>query len=162
MELHDDAPRQDSGRRFATGSPSIWSESSRPTGRRRGHRRQHWELRLEWEKLLAEARLLNITWPREYGGRGGSLTEEIIFHQEHAAAAAPYWVGVHGRDLFGPTLLHFGSDEQKSRFLPAITGVREFWGQGFSEPGAGSDLAACVREPCGTATTGSSTARRSG
>jgi alkylation response protein AidB-like acyl-CoA dehydrogenase len=101
----------------------------------------HWELRLEWEKELAEARLLNITWPHEYGGRGGSLTQEIIFHQEHAAAAAPYWVGVHGRDLFGPTLLHFGTDEQKSRFLPAITEVREFWGQGFSEPGAGSDLA---------------------
>jgi alkylation response protein AidB-like acyl-CoA dehydrogenase len=101
----------------------------------------HWELRLEWEKQLAEARLLNITWPREYGGRGGSLGEEIIFHQEHAAAAAPYWIGVHGRDLFGPTLLHFGTDEQKSRFLPAITSVQEFWGQGFSEPGAGSDLA---------------------
>ncbi len=101
----------------------------------------HWELRLEWEKLLAQARLLNITWPEQYGGRGGTLSQEIIFHQEHAAAAAPYWVGVHGRDLFGPTLLHHGTAEQKSRFLPAITGVAEFWGQGFSEPGAGSDLA---------------------
>lgn len=101
----------------------------------------HWEVRLEWERELAAARLLNISWPREYGGRGGSLSEEIVFLQEHAAAAAPYWVGVQGRDLFGPTLLRHGSDEQKARFLPRITAVEEFWGQGFSEPGAGSDLA---------------------
>lgn len=101
----------------------------------------HWEVRLAWERELAAARLLNISWPREYGGRGGSLTEEIVFHQEHAAAAAPYWVGVQGRDLFGPTLLRHGSDEQKARFLPRITAVEELWGQGFSEPGAGSDLA---------------------
>ncbi|ONH55511.1 acyl-CoA dehydrogenase [Frankia sp. CcI49] len=101
----------------------------------------HWEVRLAWERELAAARLLNITWPREYGGRGGSLAEEIVFLQEHAAAAAPYWVGVQGRDLFGPTLLRHGSKEQKARFLPRITAAEEFWGQGFSEPGAGSDLA---------------------
>jgi alkylation response protein AidB-like acyl-CoA dehydrogenase len=101
----------------------------------------HWELRLEWEKELAAARLLNITWPVEYGGRGGTLNQEVIFLMEFARARAPYWVGVHGRDLFGPTLLRHGTDEQKARFLPRITAVEEMWGQGFSEPDAGSDLA---------------------
>jgi alkylation response protein AidB-like acyl-CoA dehydrogenase len=101
-----------------------------------------WEVRLAWEKELAADRWLNITWPEEYGGRGGTPTQEIIFHIEHARARAPYWVGVQGRDLFGPTLLEFGTEAQKKRFLPAITRVEELWGQGFSEPDAGSDLAA--------------------
>jgi alkylation response protein AidB-like acyl-CoA dehydrogenase len=100
-----------------------------------------WELRLAWEKELAAGRWLNVSWPEEFGGRGGSPRQELLFHIEHAAADAPYWVGVQGRDLFGPTLLEFGTDAQKKRFLPAITNVEEFWGQGFSEPDAGSDLA---------------------
>ena len=100
-----------------------------------------WEIRREWERLLARDKWLNISWPVEYGGRGGTMTQDIIFQVEHAAARAPYWVGVHGRDLFGPTLLEFGSAEQKARFLPKITAVEEMWGQGFSEPNAGSDLA---------------------
>ncbi len=101
----------------------------------------HWQLRTEWEKELAAGGWLGITWPCEYGGRGGALNQEIIFQVEHAQAGAPYWVGVAGRDLFGPTLLHSGNDEQKRRFLPPIMRVEEFWGQGFSEPDAGSDLA---------------------
>lgn len=101
-----------------------------------------WDLRLEWERQLAAGRWLNVTWPEEYGGRGGTPTQELIFHVEHAAAGAPYWVGVQGRDLLGPTLLEFGTDEQKARFLPPIARCEEFWGQGFSEPDAGSDLAA--------------------
>ena len=101
----------------------------------------HWDLRVAWEKELAEARLLNISWPEQYGGRGGTLNEEVIFLLEFARARAPYWVGVHGRDLFGPMLLRHGTDEQKARFLPPIARVEEFWGQGFSEPDAGSDLA---------------------
>ncbi len=100
-----------------------------------------WDLRMEWEKQLATGRWLNVTWPEEYGGRGGTPTQELIFHVEHAAAEAPYWVGVHGRDLFGPTLLEFGTEAQKQRFLPPITRCEELWGQGFSEPDAGSDLA---------------------
>jgi len=100
-----------------------------------------WDLRLEWERKLAADRWLNVSWPVEYGGRGGTPTQELIFHIEHAKAEAPYWVGVQGRDLFGPTLLEFGTDAQKARFLPAITRCEELWGQGFSEPDAGSDLA---------------------
>ncbi len=100
-----------------------------------------WDVRLEWEKELASARWLNVSWPEEYGGRGGTTTQELIFHIEHAAVEAPYWVGVQGRDLFGPTLLEFGSHAQRQRFLPPITRCEEMWGQGFSEPDAGSDLA---------------------
>ena len=100
-----------------------------------------WELRLEWERLLAADRWLNVSWPAEYGGRGGTATQELIFHIEHAQIGAPYWCGVQGRDLFGPTLLQFGSPALQARFLPKITNVEEFWGQGFSEPEAGSDLA---------------------
>jgi alkylation response protein AidB-like acyl-CoA dehydrogenase len=100
-----------------------------------------WELRLEWERTLAAGRWLNVSWPEEYGGRGGTPTEELIFHIEHAHAGAPYWVGVQGRDLFGPTLLEFGRPELKARFLPPIAAAEEMWGQGFSEPDAGSDLA---------------------
>jgi alkylation response protein AidB-like acyl-CoA dehydrogenase len=101
----------------------------------------HWDLRRAWERELVAGGWLGITWPTEYGGRGGTLNQELIFQYEHAAAGAPYWVGVQGRDLFAPTLLRFGSDEQKARWLPPIMAVDEFWGQGFSEPDAGSDLA---------------------
>jgi alkylation response protein AidB-like acyl-CoA dehydrogenase len=100
-----------------------------------------WDVRVAWEKELASAKLLNITWPIEYGGRGGTARQEHVFMEEHFRARAPYWAGIHGRDLFGPTLLTFGSPDQKARFLPKITSVEEFWGQGFSEPDAGSDLA---------------------
>lgn len=99
-----------------------------------------WELRLAWERELAAGGWLGITWPVEYGGRGGTLDEEIVFLEEHFRARAPYWVGVHGRDLFGPTLLHAGSIAQRGRFLPRIMACDEMWGQGFSEPEAGSDL----------------------
>jgi len=100
-----------------------------------------WEVRRAWEKELAAARWLNVSWPVAYGGRGGTPRQELLFHIEHAAADAPYWVGVQGRDLFGPTLLEFGTEAQKLRFLPAIAAGDELWGQGFSEPDAGSDLA---------------------
>src|SRR3954465_15908186 len=107
-----------------------------------------WELRLAWERELAAGGWLGITWAARYGGgggtvdggRGGTLEEELVFLEEHFRARAPYWVGVHGRDLFGPTLLHAGSDEQKARFLPRIMRCEDMWGQGFSEPEAGSDL----------------------
>jgi alkylation response protein AidB-like acyl-CoA dehydrogenase len=100
-----------------------------------------WDVRLRWEKELAAGRWLGLTWPPEYGGRGATLAQAIIFEYEYARAQAPYRLGIQGQDLFGPTLLMFGTPEQKARFLPRILAAEEFWGQGFSEPDAGSDLA---------------------
>jgi alkylation response protein AidB-like acyl-CoA dehydrogenase len=100
-----------------------------------------WDVRLAWEKELSAGRWLGLTWPPEYGGRGTTLSRAIIFEYLYARAQAPYRIGVQGQDLFGPTLLRFGTPEQKARFLPKILSVEEFWGQGFSEPDAGSDLA---------------------
>ncbi|WP_405136481.1 acyl-CoA dehydrogenase family protein [Nocardia sp. NBC_01388] len=100
-----------------------------------------WDVRVEWEKQLAAGGWLGLTWPIEYGGRGASLAQEIIFEYEYARAAAPARVGTQALELLGPSLLKFGTEEQKARFLPPILAVEEMWGQGFSEPGAGSDLA---------------------
>ena len=100
-----------------------------------------WDVRLRWEKELSAGGWLGLTWPPEYGGRGATLSQAIIFEYLYARARAPYRIGVQGQDLFGPTLLRFGRHEQKARFLPKILAVEEFWGQGFSEPDAGSDLA---------------------
>ena len=70
-----------------------------------------WDLRLAWERELADGGWLGITWPVEYGGRGGTLEEELVFLEEHFRARAPYWVGVHGRDLFEikPAFIRLGS-----------------------------------------------------
>ena len=100
-----------------------------------------WDLRLAWDRELAAGRWLCIGWPEEYGGRGASVDEQLVFQLEYARADAPYRATSQGQDLLGPTLLAFGSPEQKRRFLPKITAVHELWGQGFSEPGSGSDLA---------------------
>ncbi len=102
----------------------------------------YWDVRLAWDRELSAGRWLCLGWPEEYGGRAASVDEQLLFQLEYARANAPYRAGVQGQDLLGPTLLAFGSDEQKRRFLPAIAAGEEFWGQGFSEPGAGSDLAA--------------------
>ena len=100
-----------------------------------------WEVRLAWDRELAAGGWLGIGWPEEYGGRGLGLLEDIVFSYEHARAGAPYRASTNGLDLLGPMLLAVGSPEQKRRFLPRILGVRDLWAQGFSEPGAGSDLA---------------------
>ena len=101
-----------------------------------------WDMRVAWERELSAGNWLGLTWPREYGGRGLGVAEEIIFEYEYARAAAPARVNTQALDLLGPTLLAFGTEEHKQCFLPKILAVEEMWGQGFSEPGAGSDLAA--------------------
>ncbi|MGQ0824006.1 MAG: acyl-CoA dehydrogenase family protein [Actinomycetota bacterium] len=100
-----------------------------------------WDVRLEWEKLLGRDRWVGVSWPVEYGGRGADVAQQIIFNEEYAKANAPARISFFGEGLFAPTLIQFGTDEQKRRFLPKIQTVEELWCQGFSEPNAGSDLA---------------------
>jgi alkylation response protein AidB-like acyl-CoA dehydrogenase len=99
------------------------------------------EVRRRWERVLAEGGWTCLGWPVEYGGRGASMTEQVIFNEEYARAAAPGRVSILGEGLLGPTLIHYGTPEQKARFLPPIREGTELWCQGYSEPDAGSDLA---------------------
>ncbi len=99
------------------------------------------EVRLAWERELAAGGWTCIGWPRDYGGRGASIAQQVIFNEEYARAGAPGRVGVMGEGLLGPTLVQYGTDQQKARFLPPIVAGTELWCQGYSEPDAGSDLA---------------------
>ncbi len=97
--------------------------------------------RTAWEHELAAAGWTCLSWPREHGGRGATLYEQVIFFEEYARARAPGRVGQIGEGLLGPTVITFGTPEQQARFLPPIVAGEELWCQGYSEPGAGSDLA---------------------
>jgi alkylation response protein AidB-like acyl-CoA dehydrogenase len=95
----------------------------------------------EWERVLFEAGWAAVDWPVDYGGRGVDLLSWLIFEEEYWGSGAPGRVNQNGVFLLGPTLLEFGTDAQKARYLPAIARADEVWCQGWSEPNAGSDLA---------------------
>src|SRR5689334_8014562 len=115
--------------------------SSGPERQQRGQGLPGRGPRLAWDRHLAKHGWTCIGWPTEHGGRGLSLMQQVIFHEEYARANAPSRVNHLGEELLGPTLIHFGTDGQKERFLPRIREVSELWCQGYSEPNAGSDLA---------------------
>ncbi|MCC6646947.1 MAG: acyl-CoA dehydrogenase family protein [Polyangiaceae bacterium] len=97
--------------------------------------------RKAWEQHLGRHGYACLSWPRELGGRAASFWEEVIWNEEYARARAPGRVGHIGAQLLGPTVLAFGTDAQKQRYLPPIARGDELWCQGYSEPNAGSDLA---------------------
>jgi len=100
------------------------------------------ELHRDWERTLKSGEWGMITWPEDYGGRGCDLIEWLIFEEEYYRADAPLRVSQNGIFLLGPTLMEFGSPEQKQRFLPPMAAGDEIWAQSWSEPNAGSDMAA--------------------
>ncbi|HEY6394474.1 MAG TPA: acyl-CoA dehydrogenase [Candidatus Binataceae bacterium] len=100
-----------------------------------------WQNGIKWHRKLHEGGWAAIHWPREYGGRGASILQNIIYNEElqRADVSLPF-IGM-GISLLGPTLMHWGTEEQKKRYLPRIIGADEIWCQGYSEPNSGSDLA---------------------
>ena len=106
-----------------------------------GYEHEAFEERLAWEHRLGDDGWTCLAWPKEHGGRDATLMQQVIWHEEYARAGAPGRVGHIGETLAGPTIIAFGTEEQKQRLLPGIASGRELWCQGYSEPNAGSDLA---------------------
>ncbi|MHB8669262.1 MAG: acyl-CoA dehydrogenase family protein [Acidimicrobiales bacterium] len=106
-----------------------------------GREHEGFEVRLAWERLLGTAGWVGLGWPTEHGGRGATLAQQVVFAEEYSRAQAPARINHFGEQLLGPTLIAFGNESQQRRFLPPILAGQELWCQGYSEPGAGSDLA---------------------
>ena len=122
-----------------------WIQENAPDelrGHRGGAARFEGDALRAWSRALSEAGYPGLTWPVEYGGRGAPYSFQAIFYEEMARAEAPPHVGVIGLGMAGPTIMAHGTEEQKSRYLAKILSAEEIWCQGFSEPNAGSDLAA--------------------
>jgi alkylation response protein AidB-like acyl-CoA dehydrogenase len=99
------------------------------------------DIRVAWEEVLGAAGWIGLGWPVEHGGRGATISQQIIWAEEYTRAQAPARVNHMGENLLAPTLIEYGTPEQCARFLPPIAAGTERWCQGYSEPNAGSDLA---------------------
>jgi alkylation response protein AidB-like acyl-CoA dehydrogenase len=99
------------------------------------------DIRVAWEEVLGAAGWIGLGWPVEHGGRGATISQQIIWAEEYTRAQAPARVNHMGENLLAPTLIEYGTPEQCARFLPPIAAGIERWCQGYSEPNAGSDLA---------------------
>ena len=121
----------------------AWIESNLPDELRagRGGAQRFEDQSREWSRRLGEVGYAGLTWPKEYGGAGAPYTHQAILLEELARAEAPQHIGVIGLGMAGPTIIAHGTDTQKRRYLAKILSAEEIWCQGFSEPGAGSDLA---------------------
>ena len=112
-----------------------------PAGESPASEDEQYAWRRDWQRKLNDGGWAGVHWPKEYGGRGAQLMETAIFFEELGRAKAPLPANVLGLLLAGPTIMIWGSDEQKERYLAPILSADEIWCQGFSEPDAGSDLA---------------------
>ncbi|MBX6391188.1 MAG: acyl-CoA dehydrogenase family protein [Frankia sp.] len=120
----------------------AWLEANVPaTPLPSGDTREGFAAHLEWERRLFEARWAVVSWPKRHGGREASLWQWLIFEEEYARAGAPQRVTQNGIFLLAPTIFEFGTQEQQDRLLPRMAAGLDTWAQGWSEPGAGSDLA---------------------
>ena len=121
----------------------TWLEANVPRERLASYdTREGFEQHRAWERKLHDARLSMVIWPRELGVRGSDLIDWLIFEEEYWRVDAPLRVNQNGQLLLGPTLMEFGTDEQKRCFLPRMASSEDMWAQGWSEPNAGSDMAA--------------------
>jgi alkylation response protein AidB-like acyl-CoA dehydrogenase len=118
-----------------------WLEDNVPRGLPSGDTREGFALHLDWERKLFDARFAVVSWPEEYGGRGASPMEWLIFEEEYYRAGGPQRVTQNGIFLLAPTVFEFGTKEQQDRILPRMAAAEDLWCQGWSEPNAGSDLA---------------------
>jgi alkylation response protein AidB-like acyl-CoA dehydrogenase len=100
-----------------------------------------WNYSLEWHRKMNAGGWVGVNWPKEYGGRGATLEQMVVYNEEMVRARAPGIVNGLGIMLVGPTLIHWGTEEQKQRYVPKILSAEEIWCQGYSEPGSGSDVA---------------------
>ncbi|VDG97063.1 (R)-benzylsuccinyl-CoA dehydrogenase [Lysinibacillus sphaericus] len=125
-----------------------WLEVNLPKGWLQGDRKlpednEHYSKFLrDWQRTLYEGGWAAISWPKEYGGRDATLMEEIIYHQEMVRVQSPPLVNYIGIHMVAPTLMQMGTDAQKEEFIEKILTGEQVWSQGYSEPGAGSDLTA--------------------
>jgi alkylation response protein AidB-like acyl-CoA dehydrogenase len=117
-------------------------EQNLPTGAAKRSARRFEDADRDWSRKLGEAGYAGLTWPKEYGGAGAPYAHQAIYLEELARAEAPSHLGVIGLGMAGPTIIAWGTPEQKERYLSNILMAEEIWCQGFSEPDAGSDLAA--------------------
>jgi alkylation response protein AidB-like acyl-CoA dehydrogenase len=123
---------------------------------------ERFDLHLAWQKQLHTGNWVGIHWPKAYGGRGATILEQVIYAEEMGRVHAPGIANALGVMLVGPTLIHWGTEEQKQRFIPKILSAEEIWCQGYSEPGSGSDLASLQTRAVEDGDFLSSTARRCG
>ena len=130
-----------------------WLLANVPQGLESGDTAEGFAQHVEWEKRLYDARWAVVSWPERYGGREASLWEWLIFEEEYYRAGAPPRVTQNGIFLLAPTVFEYGSPDQQDAVLPRMAAAEDLWCQGWSEPGAGSDLAAtasrAVRDPAG-------------
>ena len=119
-----------------------WLGANVPRGLTSGDTAEGFAQHVEWEKRLFDGRWAVVSWPERYGGRDASLWEWLIFEEEYYRAGAPPRVTQNGIFLLAPTLFDYGTQAQQDRILPRMAAAEDLWCQGWSEPGAGSDLAA--------------------
>jgi alkylation response protein AidB-like acyl-CoA dehydrogenase len=123
---------------------TAWLKSNKPDfGDAEESSGREWiEKRREWQRKMFEAGYIGLNWPKEYGGKGATLMEQLLFSDALIETGAPSPINVLALGMLGPTLIAEGNEEQKTRYLPRMLDAEEIWCQGFSEPNAGSDLSA--------------------